>query len=226
MSATQTVRQRSRVSGCESCKARKQRISGHLTRFRTRSRITASQQAGEVRIESVDIDPGEVSPLGSIEVTLNLRETAEFVGTGPELCAPGGIAGSGIAVIATVDPDWTADQDTEVCIPVLNFGSGRVSPTFRFQAPDLPSGVTEETHTFTITIQIRGHPNRTATVTRSINVAQEAPSEPADGGTNGDGGTGPLLPCFLDPNQQCSPFEQFAWAGSVFFIIFLLAAGR
>lgn len=224
--STTTLRERSRVTNCENCAKREARIAMHATRLRERSRISTRQQAGQVRIEQVEVDPTRVSPGGTISVTVNLRETAEVVAPGPELCAPGGIFGSGIAVIVEVSGDWGEADDQEVCIPVQSLGTGRVNPTFTLQAPTLPRDISQETRTITTSIQIRGHENRTAEATQSITVSQEGRRQPRDRNGGGGGGGGPLLPCFIDPNRQCSPFEQLAFSGAAFFLVFLLFASR
>lgn len=40
---------------------------------------------------------------------------------------------------------------------------------------------------------------------------------------NGNGGSGPLLPCFLDPNRSCGTPEVVAWGGLLLMMIVLIA---
>lgn len=187
--------------------------------------VVASQtEAGIVRLERVTIDPSNVSPRGTIQVQADLRETGEVVGPGPELCAPGGTFGSGVAAIVTMTPSWGHDQaEEEVCIPVFSLSTGRKSVSFQFEAPTLREDEDQRRESLQTKVQIRGHPDRFATTTDEIIVSRSGRTDPRDdkngNGNGGGGGGGPLLPCFLDPNRNCSSFENMAWGLSGVFVL-------
>lgn len=226
--ATTQLRARSRFDDCSGCQARKQRIMSHLNTIHTRSSVITRQRAGQVEIERVEVDPANVTPGGQVAVTVNLRETAAFVGTGPELCnPPNPLSPSGIAVILTVS---LGDQqlDREVCVPVNNLTSGSRDPTFRLTAPSLPKGVTESQERIDVSMQIRGKPNRSTSTSRIVTVTQQGRQQPrnqnGNNGNNGNnGGIGPLLPCFLDPNRSCTRFETIAFGGLGVLMVILIA---
>lgn len=214
MSAAETVRERSRVSGCESCKAREDRIVGHLATFRRRSRITAHQEA-QVRFVDVDV-PSQQPPNTTVSADVQLANDALLIGPNdPDRCSTGfaGRVGLEVDLELTVNGSF-ADRRTGICVP----STGQTA-TLQFVTPSEPGIATIE-----VTGELPGKDLSIGSRTATIDVVEGVPEAPTNG--DDDGGTGPLLPCFLDPNRQCSPFEQLAFGGAAFFLVFLLAAAR
>ena len=100
------------------------------------------ERAGRLALESVEINPGQVLPNGTVTVTVTVREDASVIGpSDPDRCSATAI-GDGLMAEVRVKPDWvTADVQTG-CVKFLAFSSGREEFTFRFTAPNDTSATT------------------------------------------------------------------------------------
>lgn len=188
-------------------------ISAAGARSTSRSR-TARAQRGDVAIVRVDV-PEEI-PVGQEEtVIIGVEAVGQVDVFDPDHCVAADL-GAGIRtdVEVTVGPNRIA-SDT-FCIPTGRVGTpGEREMQFGLRGDE--AGPVD----LTVTAFGRGSDNRLDERTFTIDVVGE-PTNGGDGGvspTNGEDGTGPLLPCFLDPNRKCSRPESLAWAGLAVLLI-------
>lgn len=207
-------------------------IASHRQRARSISRggrrptFRNLASSGDIRLESANISPTQVSPGGRIEVTLTLRETAEFVTPiDPARCSTGNITQPvGLIAEVEVNPDWTSASDTSVCIPAANISAIREEITMDFVAPNIPGNTQSETHSINISVQQPGleAAHHTATVEVTHDGLDQPPDDDDQDEEDSDSGT-PWLPCIVDPFRSCGSTTDAGMQAALILVILVLA---
>lgn len=212
-------------------------IQRATTNLRDRARIsenavTAYATNSQIRFGTIDL-PSRVRPGEAIDADATLINNATIISpTDPNACNPGKLFVGGLNVTVTVEVDGMREDSASACVPGLG-GSKKL---------DL-SWYTENVQS-SKTVQVSyiakgtGDGRELARKTYTVIIEPEAPTQDErnepddDSDTTGDDNnntdptkTGPILPCFLDPNRACTPGEQstYAMAGGALGILLIMS---
>lgn len=212
---------------------------------------TRGLKDGNLFIEDVGVPDVNVQPGGNVNTVMEIGNGASFVAIfDDDYCNPPNIVTrGGYKYEMIVNPAWTGEKRKSGCIATTEVGSFIKSFNPEFVAPS-----TEGAHEITFRLRTRGTGQTTST-TKTITVRDDGSVDPDPGnGDDGDGGGscdfdfqcdqgfkcsdgtcvprddggdggGPLLPCWSDPNNECSPFD-FIGYGALGLVLAVALAGR
>jgi len=145
---------------------------------------------GQVHLSGIDVSPDEVLPGGTVRVTVNLYESAEFVGPFGKLrtCNPPGLNVTGLEVKTVLNAGWAGEYESIDCIQVANLGTGELEVSFNLTAPDISDSAQKRNFAVSSYIESTKNDQRSAPISDSVTVSRGSAAEDSPDDENGGPG--------------------------------------
>jgi len=194
-----------------------------------RQEEVTSIKGGNLFISDISVPYEDVAPGGTAIVKVTVSNGAlQIAPWDDDLCTPPDGAG-GYETILHADPEWASGDIEQFCIGIADIGARDLTFEFPFQVPD-----TGDNYNIEFWLELPNTGTMSGTATRTV-VVEEGGEESAvangdeDDKENGNGngnGNGPILPCILDPNQECETVETVGYAAIVVLLLFVVLSAR